>query len=236
MSNKRREFIVKSLIGTAGLVVGGLSGAAAVAGSKKMEPPYPYKPIDPDMIAEKAYRYYLKGHCAYGVFASILDTLKESVGGPYLGIPGELFEYGKGGINGWGTICGALNGAAAIISISCKGWKKVIDALYRWYEETPLPMYYPKHPAKYKGAFAASIATSPLCHVSVMKWIEKTGFAYDSKARSERCARLTADVAKKTVELLNAYHKGTFKPVSAPGIYKTKMDCMTCHNMKVGSR
>ncbi|WP_456397131.1 hypothetical protein [Desulfurobacterium sp.] len=130
MSNKRREFIVKSLIGTAGLVVGGLSSAAAVARSKKMEPPYPYKYIDPDMIAEKAYGYYLKGHCAYGVFASILDTLKESVGGPYLGIPGELFEYGKSGINGWGTICGALNGAAAIISISCKGWKKVIDALY----------------------------------------------------------------------------------------------------------
>ncbi len=230
----RRDFIIKSALGGAGLLISGATGKVFASTKSSKKPPYPYKPIDPAMIEKKAYDYYFKGHCAYGVFASILDTLKESVGGPYIGIPGELLEYGRGGINGWGTICGALNGAAAITSICCKGWKNVIDALYKWYSEEPLPVYRPKKGRKYDGVIPASIATSPICHISVMKWCEKTGFAYDSKARSERCARITADVAKKLVELLNAYHGGVFKPVKVPGIYKTKMECTTCHTMKIG--
>ncbi|SNR78274.1 C-GCAxxG-C-C family (seleno)protein [Desulfurobacterium atlanticum] len=230
----RRDFIIKGALGGAGLLISGVTGKVFASSKGSKKPPYPYKPIDPAMIEKKAYDYYFKGHCAYGVFASILDTLKESVGGPYVGIPGELLEYGRGGINGWGTICGALNGAAAIIHLCCRDWKTVVDALYKWHNETPLPIYNPENPRKYKGALGSSISTSPICHISVMKWCEKTGFAYDSKARSERCARITADVAKKTVELLNAYYYGKLKAKTVPGIYKTKMECTTCHNMKVG--
>ena len=74
------------------------------------------------------------------------------------------------------------------------------------------------------------MAHSVLCHVVVSKWCKETGYASGSKERSERCARLSASVARKTVELLNEYHEGRFVPVKVKGFQKTKMDCMECHS------
>ena len=57
-----------------------------------------------------------------------------------------------------------------------------------------------------------SVSDSPLCHASNAKWISRSGFGLASAERKERCARLTADVAAKAVELLNAYKAGKFVP------------------------
>jgi len=69
-----------------------------------------------------------------------------------------------------------------------------------------------------------------------------------SKERSERCARITADVAQKTVQIMNAKIDGTFvfagysESVEYCGqchgkgmesdIAKGKMDCLACHGDK----
>ena len=236
----RRKFLRDSLKVGLGVAVGFTAGnsialASGVKGHQQMELPYPYVKLDPEKVAKRAYHYYKKHHCAYAVFASILDELKEKVGEPYTYIPSELYVYGKGGVVGWGTVCGALNGACGIITLTCKDYGKVIDTLFDWYTKTELPNFTPEG----KEAYPKSISNSPLCHVSVMKWCKAATnhfgrfIAYNSKERSERCARLAASVAKKTVELLNEYHEGRFVPVKIRGFQKTKMDCRECHSQAI---
>jgi hypothetical protein len=230
----RRDFLKNGLKVGLGVAVGVAAGGGIALASRgeNTNLPYPYVKLDPERVAQRAYNYYHKGHCAYAVFAAILDELKEKVGEPYTYIPSELYVYGKGGIVGWGTVCGALNGACGIITLTCKDYGKLIDTLFSWYEKTELPTFVPKG----KVAYPKSVSNSPLCHVSVMKWCKAATnhfgrhIAYNSKERSERCARLSASVARKTVELLNEYHEGRFVPVKVKGFQKTKMDCMECHS------
>ncbi|MEO2068705.1 MAG: C-GCAxxG-C-C family protein [Desulfurobacteriaceae bacterium] len=228
----RRNFLSAGLKVGLGVAAGLTVGSKVAVASRSENLPYPYVKLNPEKVAKRAYHYYHKGHCAYSVFASILDELKEKVGRPYTYIPSELYVYGKGGIVGWGTVCGTLNGACGIISLTCKDYGKVIDALFDWYTKTKLPTFVPPG----KAAYPTSVSNSPLCHVSVMKWCKAATnhfgryIAYNSKERSERCARLSASVAYKTVELINAYHDGTFVPVKIKGFQKTKMDCRECHS------
>ena len=42
-----------------------------------------------------------------------------------------------------------------------------------------------------------TVSNSPLCHVSVGKWMKKSGYALGSPERKDRCARVTASVAYK---------------------------------------
>ena len=215
-------------------VATGLVTAKGVTFAALRKFPYPYTWLNPDKIANRAYHYYKKHHCAYAVFASILDELKEKWGEPFTGIPSELYIYGKGGIVGWGTVCGALNGACGIITLTCTEYAKLIDTLFEWYTKTELPDFTPKG----KSPYPKSVSNSPLCHVSVMKWCKaatdyfKRPIAYNSKERSERCARLSASVARKTVEILNDYYYGGRERVltTVKGDQKTKMSCSECHS------
>ena len=101
-----------------------------------------------------------------------------------------------------------------------------------------------------KGDLPQNASGSVLCHISVSKWCATNKIEATSKARSERCGRLTADVAYKAVEIFNAKieqgknYKGTFAvqpAVSGCGeCHQTKgndanwakgvMDCTPCHN------
>ena len=140
-------------------------------------------------------------------------------------MPIEMAEYGKGGLVGWGTLCGALNGASAVISLVTKDYAKVIDELTGWYNQTALPIYKPSNPET--EISTTSISGSPLCHVSVTKWCNASGFDVKSPERIERCRRLAADVAARAVELLNQVVAGTFAPTwTAPG---SVGECLACH-------
>ena len=215
------------------------------------ELPWPYIKLDPREVGQRGYELYYEGHCMYGAFEAIIGSLREKVGYPYTLFPSKLMEYGKGGIYGWGTICGALNGAAAAIELVSPDPGPIIDELFNWYQEAELPslggQYKPENP-KYDLTGLDSVAGSVLCHVSVTKWVEKTGYRAYSPQRSERCAWLTGVVAKYTVELLNEQANGTFKPKHTikPVIQhciwchgkggllentKLKMDCNSCHNL-----
>ncbi len=75
---------------------GGLARAAAVK-QETIEVPWPYKKLNPEAVAEKAYPEYYKGACCYGVFESIIGELRAEVGAPYTMVPTSMMIYGEGG-------------------------------------------------------------------------------------------------------------------------------------------
>lgn len=213
----------------------------------------PHK-LDPKEVAAVAYEgYWYKGYaCGYGCFYSLIGLMAEKYGAPYNTFPFTMLEANKGGISDWGTICGALYGAAAAYALF---WGRdertpMVNELYRWYETTSLPIYKPAKAMGVEGDIPSNVAGSVLCHISVSKWCYANQIEATSKKRNERCGRLTADVAAKACEILNAKidagkeFKGAFakqKSVKACGTcHQTKgeeanwakgvMDCTPCHN------
>lgn len=106
-----------------------------------------------------------------------------------------------GGYAGTASLCGALGVAAAFIGTVTDRdtQKKVVGELWKWYGGATLPMYNPGN-----MTLATTVADSPLCIDSVGKFMEVQKCAYGDPERKERCARVTADVTRKTVELLNS--------------------------------
>ena len=140
-----------------------------------------------------------------------------------------MMRYGHGGVNGQGTVCGALNGAAALIGLLVEGKEHqdaLVAELFSLYENTPLPVFKPSEPGlDYKPP--TSVAKSVLCHASTTRWGKVAGLRIDSKERKERCRRLTADIAAQTVIILNRYNENTFFTNAHDN--ETVRTCMTCH-------
>jgi len=225
----RREFLVGLGGAALGISLSGVTGLLTAHSQEKPsvpELPWPYVKLDPVAAAERAYEAYYKGGCMFGVFEGIVGELRAKVGAPFTALPTQFAIYGKAGVAGWGTLCGALNGAAAAIYLvtSPADGDRIIDEIYSWYCQRSLPDYKPKSP---KFPIAPSVSGSPLCHVSVTRWCEATGFKALSPERSERCAWLTASVAKYTVEQLNKYFDKAFA-VAHP-IPKDVTSCLACH-------
>lgn len=163
----------------------------------------------------------------YGFFVSVIGELADKKGFPYNTFPFEMMKYGVGGVNDWATLCGALNGAAAAIYLVSSNPKPLIDDLFGWYEVANLPDYRPLNP---KFEIVSSVSHSTLCHNSVSRWCKASKLKALSKERSERCAWITASVAKRTVELLNSQAAGAFKPeFLLPARVK---ECRGCHEEK----
>ena len=208
----------RQLLKGAGKAAVGVATVAAVSGLTMLpkaraaaQYPWPYKKIDPQKAAAIAYENWYKDFCCYATVSGILMPLRESVGEPYTSLPMEAFRFGHGGTVGWGTLCGTLLGASIAASFAAgpTGEKIANDVLY-WYSTTDLPTFKPGSPkAEIKNT---NVSNSPLCHVSVSTWMDKEGVEFKSPQRKDRCARLAANVAIKTVELLNAHADGTYKP------------------------
>lgn len=197
--------------------------------------------------------YWYKGYaCGYGAFYGIVGVLGEKYGAPYNQFPFTMLEANKGGISDWGTICGALYGAAAAFALFWprKERDPMVNELFRWYESAALPIYNPGEAAQgFKGAIPTSVSDSVLCHISVSKWCQDNNKEASGKERSERCGRLTADVVVKAIEIINAKldagkdYKGVLpkqesvaycSDCHAKGkqsdIVKGNMSCTPCHS------
>jgi hypothetical protein len=191
--------------------------------------PWTYTELDPDVTAGKTYNDCVKGHCMYGVFAPVMLQLAEKHGEPYRSFPVDMMRYGAGGTAGWGSLCGALNGAAALFGLFARTeeqMKQMTGELFLWYEQTELPVYLPPNPIL-DIEMPSSVSNSVLCHASVTRWCKISGHKTFSKAQKERCKRLSADTAKKTVEVLNHYCQETFAP--AHGLSQKTKQCRSCH-------
>jgi hypothetical protein len=196
---------------------------------KQDESNWKYSGLDPAVTAGLAYKYYSEGSCMFATVKSIIAQLSEIIGEPYKSFPVHLFKYGHGGVGGYGSVCGTLNGAAALIGllISDKNIQdNMIADIFRWYEKEPLPAFNPISPA-YDYVPVQSISNSVLCHASNTNWCKTAGFKVDSKERKERCRRLTADVAQKVATSLNEIFSNTYLSNTQPD--ETVNTCVTCH-------
>lgn len=233
----RRELLAgagKLAVGVGIVSAGGLSIVSGAA-AKEAGYPWPYKKLDPAQVADLAYENWYKDFCCYAVASGILAPLQQKVGEPYTSLPLQAFRWGHGGGVGWGTMCGTLFGAgmAAAFAAGSDG-EKIINDVIQYYASTELPIY---KPAKPKGSFKnVSKSDSPLCHVSVGRWMKKEGVKFFSPERKERCARLSADVAAETVRLLNLWADGTYQPTHGNQAKTHGMtaqnNCGDCHSGK----
>lgn len=205
-----------------------------------------YVQLDPAVVAKKAYDMFPQGGCMYALTGSIIRTLGDMRGEPFRSFPFAMMRYGLGGAGGWGSLCGALNGAAAIIGMFHQKeaglWLKrgeesqgaqLIGEVFSWYERTRLPRYQPTGAAR-PAEMPSSVAESVLCHVSLSNWSEVSGHKPIGPQRMERCRRLTADVAIKTVELLNrelvqSSGRSPAQPRTHAGLAPEVRSCISCH-------
>jgi hypothetical protein len=233
---------------------------------------YPTGGLDPAVCAERAYHGWYQNFCCWGVVDGVIGTLQDELGTPYTNIDQMAYKFGAGGINGWGTVCGTPLGAAIVVNIvvgkmgATDVGSQLSNDLMAYYSATALPEYVPaasEYAAKGGtaaaygdgGTFPVSVADSPLCHVSVSKWMthantlaaadpggpEDPGYTIvGSKIeRKERCARLAGTMAYKTVELLNAWKAGTYTAgawggpggSSNPNGAPSQNNCTDCHSL-----
>jgi hypothetical protein len=211
--------------------------------------------LDAAVTAELAYTYYSEGSCMYATVKSVISQLAEKIGEPYSSFPFHMFKYGHGGVGGYGSVCGTLNGAAALIGLLVTDKSvqdKMIADIFRWYEKEPLPEFSPQNSSD-DYIPVKSVSNSVLCHASNTNWCKNAGFKVDSKERKERCRRLTADVAGRVATSFNEIFTNTYFSnghsdeitgtcVTCHGsdgkVNNTavKMSCSPCHTKSVGHR
>ena len=197
--------------------------------------PWPYKPVDPIKAAQSAYDHYFAGGCMFATFEGITGELRQTIGYPYTSFPGYMMMYGEAGVAGAGTLCGALNGAAAAIFLIAGGIRAerkelafaMTRDLFTWYEQTDLPDF---EPEVSMFDIVKSVSGSPLCHASVSNWCKAANAKSYSPERAERCAWLCGSVARQAVKLLDANAKGNFKPFVA--LSTETQTCGSCHDYK----
>ena len=201
-----------------------------------------YAIVDPQKVADDAYENYKIGHCMHTTFTAIVLNVAEALekkdplaARRMASFPFHMMHYGASGANGFGSLCGSLNGAMAAISLfvsDSKTRKALINEIGRFYERAMLPTYLPKDAQEQD--FPQSIANSLLCHVSSGKWCAIAKVRTDSHERSERCTRLSADVARKTAELLNvnfaALNSSDVKLVVEYAATEPTATCVSCHD------
>jgi len=236
----RRDILTGSAALLAAGGLGGLLPAYAAAVSPKAEapagaPPLPWKwvKLDPLEAGRRAYRLYLdKGGCGTAAYLSMLSLLKEKVGYPWTTLPDMMMHHAAAGYGGHGTLCGALGGAACIISLATFSEKnpvyaQIIDRLFYWYAEQEFPTDRFDDISSMPGQIRVK-AKSPLCHTSVSSWTLAAGEEVTSKGKKERCAKTAGEVVYNVTHYINEYYAGRWTPAAwKPS--KQIEHCVQCH-------
>jgi len=165
--------------------------------------PFPYVKLDPEKVAERGYAsFYALGGCAVGAFDAIVGTLADEVGYPFNQIPVKMMCNGAAGYS-VGTLCGSLGGSAAALGLVCEpaDSNKIMGELFAWYCDMAFPTY---NPDNYE--FITTVSGSVNCSESVTKFMKANGIeSMGDDKRKARCAAVTAECARKCVELLNVH-------------------------------
>lgn len=239
----RKEFLQNSTKAVAAMAVGAgalslVTKSSITAGTAYTPWPWPYQALDIEVVRNYAHQAFWSGKgCSYGAFYGLVRALAEKIGEPYSSFPSEIMIYGHGGGAGWGGTCGAINGAAALISMVCLKARSdvLISELFGWYTQVKFPSDISNDRAvshtftenRYDKALPQNVSGSILCHVSNAEWVKLALFKTGSTERKERCGRLTADCAAYAAQILNDELAGTFTPLYVPPT--AIAGCMTCH-------
>lgn len=142
-----------------------------------------------------------------------------------------MMQHAAGGYADQGTLCGSLGACAAIINLVVmdkdKTHTKIAAELINWYGQQSFPSTRFDAIATHKDQIQ-TVPNSPLCHASVSGWMMAAETSYPATDRKDRCAKVAAEVAYHTVEILNAYRAGNYKPVVAK-LSKSTESCLACH-------
>ena len=160
------------------------------------------------------------------------------------------FIYGSGGIGGFGSLCGVPNGCCVVLNMV--GLQGLAKHVMGYYCETEFPtsevwdLYDAggwelpdgvPEPIPDYDVLAKTTSYSPLCHVSISKWCDAAGILMTAKDdlgrnyKKDRCAKITADMAAFTAELINNQTTTSYSYV-IPADTDT---CISCHNTTADS-
>ncbi len=229
------------------------SQAAAAAAPTAL--PWPYDPtLNPKAVAEVAYQTYFLSGCAEATWWPIVAALAASpnisnAAATWGTIPQNMFKFGGGGVDSWGTICGTLNGSCAVIAMTGAS-STLEDAIMEYYGDTPLPTNAVDIAYRSGGWTPATLplpnvvtstAHSQLCHASLSQWAmaaggegaDTTEDAIGKPGQKDRCAKLCYDLTHLTVTLLNAYFLNNSKTVPVVNLDPSVAACKTCHTPNV---
>ncbi len=157
--------------------------------------------------------------------------MAQEIGQPFTLIPTEMYAHFAGGVALWGTICGSIAVAASAIGLVSdpETQRELTRELFGWYNREAHPAWTPTG----KEEQPQIAVNSTLCHVSVTKWMNYAGEVFGKRLefsgpeRGERCARLTASVSKKTIQLLNDKLDEKLQSANIPT--EDVGACMACH-------
>jgi hypothetical protein len=214
--------------------------------------------LDAAAVQEAAYHGYYAtapgGGCGHGAYSSLLADLARA-GNPFDQLPSSFGQFGFGGVAGYGGMCGAVLGGALIINsviADATARNNMMTTLMRWYETHEFPGYTPVtvDPVEANatkvlnwGSEAAKPAVtkvapgSHFCHASVSGWCAAQDPMVNAGGASQpdkkaRCARVTADVTGKVVEMVNAYLASGALGARSFTVQAAGTDvtgCTTCH-------
>jgi hypothetical protein len=205
-------------IGVAPVAVAAASISAVQAQPALMGEDWTYVSISPEEAVERTYQLAASRGCMEAIATGVIELLAQKAGDPFASFPVRMMRYGAGGV-GCGSLCGALNGGAAVLSLLIENrssLRRAVAKLNQWHRETALPAYQPMNISAMPDVFPVK-SESILCRESLDRWSQESetnGFPAGPRERSERCHRLTADVARCVVLLLNAELEGELESVS----------------------
>ncbi len=244
MGKASRYVIGATAIGAVGAGAPGPRAEAPGAGAAQRWP-WPYVKLDPQKTADLAYAEWYRVFCGAAVVSAVFGQLREKVGEPYASFPIDGFQFLEGGVAGWGTICGSNAGANIVTNLilgprlaGSEEGMLMGSELMQHYASTALPTYVPSAP-RTTADIPKTVAESPLCHISVGRWMKAANKPLASPERMDRCARVSASMAYQVVTLLNAWKDGKYRtrgavPAKAYGI-QAQHDCNDCHGSNVPS-
>jgi hypothetical protein len=241
----RRDIIVGGGMAAAGAAIASLGafGGAKEAAAYDYTSKYRYKKVDPNKVGQTTYENYFKRWCTSSVLAGFVGALQENkeVGADWKDFPIDAYRWSHGGFAGWGALCGTMPGAGIIIGLVTKDTdvaEAMTNDLAFYYAYTELPSFMPAGTPKAE-LHHMTIAGTPICHVSIGKWMRAEGVEFLSDNRAERCARVAANVAMETANMLNDWSDGKYVPkhkalynVIANGI-TSQNNCGDCHGHDV---
>ena len=263
----RRSFLGSTAVGAIGLAAAGFTAGSLInpreanaANPAIGTTDFPHIALDVEKVRQYGYYCYFQfGGCGAGssraLIQGFLDAHTAAGSDPkgWAQIPLQLYAWGAGGGMGtWGTLCGSLAGSLGVLNLMNLHGVLGTEVM-EWYTNQNFPLanlnaydtslayggkaalaWPPIPDAQVKGH---SVADSPLCHISVSKWVAAAGVKLGDKhngttqgLKEDRCAKVTADTAAYTAFLLNEKLAG--RTPAAWAAQASMAGCYDCHDNK----